>query len=399
MSQLHNVFPIGHRVYQGGRYLRAFDHAHDIDHYEHSILTFLGSLMPFDKTFIDHPAFPSILTIATSTKISQSTVRKKLRTLQQKGYVKVEQFRFLNERGHFQQSSNNYYLSSLAFDFYESVLASKDQTVGIRKRAVGESFFIPAQEPTPSPCGEGQFSSTDTPLSMTVPNSLPNDQNESRLDRSSSEGRSLFEIKKEVDNLVREWEELVKIPVSKDEKRKFFREYVRSKSNEIHLMEKLLPIASDPYLAMRAKSINFLFSGIDCAIRNRDDIVRKASKALDRVGTHQELDSLLSEIPEFIKEKSQNFGTVSDILVKHLLQEPINSAKSRLGIVCDPLVPKNTAELRLEIKRISQQGVTEQQQRELAIIESTISKLSFGHCLDLYSRYCKKHSAMEAVQG
>jgi hypothetical protein len=398
MSQLHNVFPLGHRVYQGGRYLRAFDHAHDIDHYEHSILTYLGSLMPFDKTFVDHPAFPSILTISSSTKISQSTVRKKLRSLQGKGYLKVESCRFLNERGHFQQSSNNYFLSTLAFEFYEAVLSSRSDSAAIRRRAVGESFFVPSTNPTPAPREGGYFSSTEGPLSAAVPNSLPESPNESQREISSSDGRNLFEKKKEVDNLVRLWEDLVKIPVSKDEKRKFLREYVRLNGNEVHLMEKLLPIASDPYIASRAQSINFLFSGIDCALRNREEIVQTATKALNRIESQHDLDKLLGEIPGFIKAKSQNFGIASDIIVQHLLQEPINSAKSRLGVACVPFVPRNAAELRSAIKGIAESGITEQQKRELETIESALSKLSFGQCLELYDRYCKRHDCAEAVQ-
>ncbi|WP_141735938.1 hypothetical protein [Oligoflexus tunisiensis] len=398
MSQLHNVFPIGHRVYQGGRYLRAFDHAHDIDHYEHSILTFLGSLMPFDKTFVDHPAFPSILTIAISTKISQSTVRKKLRTLQQKGYLKVEAFRFLNERGHFQQSSNNYYLSSLAFDFYESVLVSKNESVAIRKRVVGESFLIPAQEPTPSPCEGECFSFTDSPRSETVPNSFPESPIDDQKEISSSDSRNRFDMKREVDSIVRAWEELVKTPVSKGDKEKFYREYVRINGNEIYFMEKLLPIASDPYIAERAKSINFLFSGIDCALRNRAEIIQKATHALNNVQTNSDLDHLLNEIPEFIRKKSHNFGKVSDVIVQHLLQDPINSAKSRLGQETNPRLPTNARELRAEIKRLVEAKISDQQRRELVTIESAISRLNFGQCLDLYNRYCKKHSVTETAQ-
>jgi hypothetical protein len=398
MSQMHNVFPLSHRVYQGGRYLRAFDHAHDIDHFEHSILTYLGSLMPFDKAFVDHPAFPSILTISSSTKISQSTVRKKLGSLQSKGYLRVESFRFLNERGHFQQSSNNYFLSSLAFEFYEAVLSSRSESAAIRKRAVGESFFIPATNPTPPPCEGGHFSTTEGPLFAAVPNSLAESPNDSQREISSSDGRNLFEMKKEVDNLVQLWEELVKQPVSKDEKRKFLREYVRINGNETHFMEKLLPIASDPYIASRAQSINFLFSGIDCALRNREEIVQKATKALNRVDTRQDLDKLLSEIPGFIKARSQNFGNASDIIVQHLLQEPINSAKCRLGVACVPCVPRNIAELRSAIERVAQSGISEQQKRELQIIESALPKLTFGQCLELYGRYCKRHRCAEAVQ-
>ncbi|HET9241256.1 MAG TPA: helix-turn-helix domain-containing protein, partial [Oligoflexus sp.] len=94
MSNLQQLFPSDHPVFSGGRYLRAFDHLHDIGHYEHSILTYIGSLLPFDKGFLDHPAFPSIATISRSTKISESTVRKKLRSLEKKGYVIVKAVRF-----------------------------------------------------------------------------------------------------------------------------------------------------------------------------------------------------------------------------------------------------------------------------------------------------------------
>src|SRR6478752_5987741 len=172
MSHLHNVFPIGHRVFQGGRYLRAFDHAQDIDHYEHSILTYLGSLMPFDKGFIDHPAFPSISTISRSTRICEATVRKKLRVLQQKGYVKVEAVRFLNEHGYFQQSSNNYFLSDLAFQFFDDVMESRTHIGDIRKRAVGD-YSIPfaVVHPSPPP-DEGGYSTRETrPPSPVAPNS------------------------------------------------------------------------------------------------------------------------------------------------------------------------------------------------------------------------------------
>ncbi len=253
MSNLHNVYPLGHRVYQGGRYLRAFDHASDIDHYEHSILTYLGSLMPFDKKFVDHPAFPSIATIHLATKISESTVRKRLKSLQSKGYIKIDAVRFLNDRGHFEQSSNNYFLSSRAFQFFDNVLSSREQISSNRKRAVGDFCSFPAKHPTTFSGKEEYLASEGIPLSVAMPNSLPESPNESQREISSSDSRNRFDIKREVDTIVRTWEELVKIPVSQGEKEKFFREYIRIGGNEIHFMEKLLPIASDPYIAARAK--------------------------------------------------------------------------------------------------------------------------------------------------
>jgi hypothetical protein len=96
MSNLFEIFPSNHPVFAGGRYLKVIDHLHDIDHFEHSILMYLDSLMPYDKGFVDHPAFPSIATISRATKICESTVRKKIRQLEKKGYLRVKAMRFLN---------------------------------------------------------------------------------------------------------------------------------------------------------------------------------------------------------------------------------------------------------------------------------------------------------------
>jgi hypothetical protein len=61
MSNSHGSFPVDHRVFKGGCYLKAFDHVPDIDHFEHSILTCLGSLMPFNEHFVDLPIYPPFL--------------------------------------------------------------------------------------------------------------------------------------------------------------------------------------------------------------------------------------------------------------------------------------------------------------------------------------------------
>jgi len=390
MSNLRSKFPPTHRVFQGGRYLRAFDTASDIDHYEHSILTYLGSLMPFDKGFVDQPAFPSIATIARSTKISEATVRKKLRCLQGKGYVKVEAVRFLNEHGYFQQSSNNYFLSDLAFEFFEDVIGSRFHIGSIRKRAVGESFYCPAADPSPPSDEGGYFSSEAQPLSMVAPNSPLEGPKESLSEPGSSEGRNLFSMKGEVDRIVQAWEELIKIPVSKGEKDRFFREYVRLRGNEIYFMERLLPLASDPYLVSRARSINFLFSGLDCAMKNRAEIIQKAGLALTNVQSEKELTQLLAEIPAFIEKKSRNFGSASDTIVRHLLQDPIAKAQQRIGLASESLLPRNANELRTEIQRMLKTGLSEEKQRELGIVLDALPKLSFGYCLELFSRFISR---------
>ncbi|MDQ3232047.1 MAG: helix-turn-helix domain-containing protein [Pseudobdellovibrionaceae bacterium] len=402
MSNLFEIFPPNHPVFAGGRYLRAFDHLHDIDHFEHSILTYLGSLMPYDKGFVDHPAFPSIATISRATKICESTVRKKIRQLEKKGYVKVKAMRFLNCQGRFQQSSNDYYLAPLAFEFFADVMGSRNHIVGIRKRVVGDSFdshsypIVPYSPPSQPEIVEAAAEQT-APVPQAAPNSLLKVPTKNPDEPGSFSGRDIFTMKGEVDRIVAAWEELVKIPVSKGEKDRFFREYVRLRGNEIYFMERLLPIASDPYIASRAKSINFLFSGLDCALKNKADIVEKAGLALMRAQTEEELEQLLEDIPGFIKRTSRNFGEVSGAIVSHLLQAPINKAKQRLGLNTDPGLPADERKLRLEIERLLRTDLSEPLKDQLKTILDALPRLSFGYCLEMFARF-RSRLAAEASQ-
>ncbi len=402
MSNLHQIFPLDHQVFSGGRYLRAFDHLHDIDHYEHSILTYIGSLLPFDKGFLDHPAFPSISTISRSTKISESTVRKKLRSLEKKGYVKVKAVRILNYQGKYQQSSNDYYLAPMAFEFFQDVMATRNHIQSIRKRAVGDSFdshaypIVTYSPPSQPEVGEAAAEQT-APVFQAAPNSLPNVPNENPDSPDSFSGRDIFTMKGEVDRIVVAWEELVKIPVSKGEKDRFFREYVRLRGNEIYFMERLLVIASDPYISSRAKSINFLFGGLDCALKNKADIVEKAGLALMQAQTEEELEQLLENIPGFIKRTSRNFGEVSGAIVSHLLQDPINQAKKRLGLDTNPGLPTDERQLRLEIERLLRTDLSGSLKDQLKTILDTLPRLSFGYCLEMFARFRSRLTA-EASQ-
>jgi hypothetical protein len=390
MSNLQQLFPLDHPVFSGGRYLRAFDHLHDIDHYEHSILTYIGSLLPFDKGFLDHPAFPSIATISRSTKISESTVRKKLRSLEKKGYVIVKAVRFMNNQGKYQQSSNNHYLAPLAFKFFQDVMASRSHIQRIRRRVVGGSFdgySCPIAPDTPpfSPVVTDHDTAETLPVPTALPNSL-NDDPKEYPHTSDSSSRDIFTMKAEVDRIAAAWEELVRIPVSKGEKERFLKEYIRIRGNEIFYMERLLVIASDPYITSRAKSICFLFSGLDCALKNKADIVEKAGLALMKAQSERELGQVLDEIPEFINKKSRNFGGSSEEVIRHLLQDPINKAKKRLGIDPDLNLPTDERGLRSEVERLLQTDLNDQLKCQLKSILEALPRLSFGYCLGMFAR-------------
>ncbi|WP_176736210.1 helix-turn-helix domain-containing protein [Oligoflexus tunisiensis] len=308
-----------HPVFSGGRYLRAFDHLHDIDHYEHSILTYLGSLMPFDKGFIDHPAFPSIATIARSTKISESTVRKKLRSLESKNYLKTKTVRFLNTQGKFQQSSNDYSFTTQAFDTYTDVLASRNQIKSIRRRSSLTLIHTPPlSSQGPSPRG-----SRTTPHREPLPNSLkdhPKDNPKSTA--SCSDDRDIFTMKSEVDRIVEVWEDVTKKPVTKGQKETFLQQYVRIRGHEIFYMERLLRLASDSYLLGRAHSINFLFSGFDMAEKDKRDITQKVDQALSMANSQAEIQEIMDQIPSFVVKKSHNYIEPWPSLMAELFQYP-----------------------------------------------------------------------------
>ena len=91
-------------------------------------------------------------------------------------------------------------------------------------------------------------------------------------DISSYKPKTPEDRKKEGFRLIVNWEELLEKSVSAFEKRRFLGEYIRSRSNEDHMLEKILEIKADPYLAERARSINFLFSGFDMALKNKSEM-------------------------------------------------------------------------------------------------------------------------------
>ncbi|SME91701.1 helix-turn-helix domain-containing protein [Pseudobacteriovorax antillogorgiicola] len=155
MSDIRSKFPLDHRVFRGGRYLEAFASLDDIDHFELLILLYLGSKMPFDKGFVGQVAFPSVATISRQTKIPESTLRKKIKSLVKKGYLIKNERILMNERGHWQQSSNDYIITNDSFEEFERVKCSQQWMQLERKRAVGQSevhdsSLFPPDSPAPS---------------------------------------------------------------------------------------------------------------------------------------------------------------------------------------------------------------------------------------------------------
>lgn len=396
MSNLQRKYPLDHRVFSGGRYLRAFDHLADIDHYEHSILTYLGSLMPFDKGFVDTPAFPSIATIARATKISEATVRDRTRSLEKKGYLRVDAVRFVNPQGKFQQSSNDYYLSSLAFGVLDDVLASREYIGKVRKRVAGDN--VPEQLspcavgiPSPSPGEVVPLSAETRPLPRLVPKSpleSPKDQI-TAASNSSSREPAVFTRRAEVDRITEAWEEVVGISVSPSEKLRFMQEYVRSRADEIYFMERIAVLAGDAYLVSRAKSVNFLFKGFDFAVKNRAEIRQIAGRALGRAQTPVELQAILKELPGLVAAKSQNFGNSSDAVVCQLFQDSVISAHKRLELAPQRSLPKNEVELTAAINRNLNSGMSEKSKERLRTVLLAIPHCNFLMCLNLYSKYLK----------
>ncbi|MBC7660246.1 MAG: hypothetical protein H7249_11120 [Chitinophagaceae bacterium] len=374
MSSKKSMFPRHHRVFAGGRYLRAFDHLPDICSYEHSILTYLGSLMSFEKCFLDQAAFPSIATISVATKISETTVRAKMRALASKGYIRVESVHYLNERGKFQQDSNNYFFTDLAFRLFDDVMRSRLRIQECRKRAVGDwietvspeqialeqsfssvsaqafSFSYDQQfpelafddlafeisQPFPMPLSKPKEVDSLTPEAPAKPEpDLPIPP------LTSESSRDIFTQTSEVARLVSAWENVTKFPVSKSEREEFFREYARIGGSEMHFARRICALGRDPLALSNAKGMAYLFTAPE---------------------------PVAAPPPE--------------------LKPPIPFPKSP-PIDRTPL-PKNSLELLGAITKILNDETDEVQISRLTSIRELIPKANFQLCLELFVKYRSK---------
>jgi hypothetical protein len=206
-------------------------------------------------------------------------------------------------------------------------------------------------------------------------------------------------MKAEVDRIAKAYEELLNIPVSKSEKDRFLREYVRTNGNEIYYSERLLQIASDPYLTSRTKSLNFLFRGLDCALKNRAEIVKRGTLALLDSRTEDQLNETLKQIPQFVESQSRQFGQQSDAIIRHLFREPLAEARKSLGLRDSKPMPGNDRELKAEVERLLKTGISDPLRSELQIIADALPRLNFSYCLQMFERLSSKLAEpMEAGQ-
>ncbi|RYZ82573.1 MAG: hypothetical protein EOP04_21770, partial [Proteobacteria bacterium] len=407
MHHDNSIFPRDHRVFSGGRYLRAFDHLPDISAYEHSILTYLGSLMSFEESYLDQPAFPSVAAIAVATKISEATVRTKMRVLERKGYIRVEGVLFINARGKMQQSTNNYYFSEQSFELFESILDSQEIVRSEYKRAVGDSFHdgnnkpfsysyarspetskaavvhektayvctaqidpiaIPEQaplvlEPTVKSAPPSQSAAPSPPRSQTVqpePWREPSPKFDGDMPRTRSFApptaepkvvRDVFTKRGEVNRIIAAWEDITKRTVLNAEREGFFMEYIRIERSEIPFMEKLLLLSYDPSPLAKTKSMFILFTDIVFEPKKVPHVeAAPAIPILEHKAPEVLETKKKDELPLFIQTKTRNFSSLNDSLLRHLLTNPNSKKEGRLKKASDENDPKTKEELTAAIE-------------------------------------------------
>ena len=380
-------YDLDHSVFRGGRYLEAFSALCDIDHYELAILQYLGHKMPFHKGFVGEAAYPSIATISLATKIPQSTLRKKIKQLVTKGYL-IKKPRFLlNGFGHIEQSSNDYFLTDLAFDHYSDVLETKDHQKKIRQRTVGESIPFSPDSPPVSDDRVGEARTEKPALSVVESNSSNKSE---KITRKSKLFRAVLNVKEpgSCDEIIAHWQKKIGKSVSPFEQKRFEAEYSRYPDDVPVYLERIDTISKDPYLLARAHSINWLFKGYFAALRNKNDIRAIAGKALQTASSKKDLDFVKQQLPCITEQKSLGTLKATENLIKKLCGKDFQKAQKRLGLNPDKnLLPKNLAELHCEIERqLLRDDISEKLKSRFSQIMTLSNISSFDTALGLYKK-------------
>lgn len=228
MSHQHAFQLFDRNVFESGPYLRAFDALSDTDAHEHSLLTYLGSLLPNGKGVIDEPVSPSIPEIFRATKMSVSTVRRKLRSLEDKGYLVVRSVHYLNSRGKSQQGANHYHLTAKAFDTY----------MGVHPVA-GDALAENTQ-----PVQEFPSSSVSIPeVIEPIPSAAP------------YHSQKTIEA---IDAIVSNWERSIGFGVGPEERAAFSEKFEKLRQPIQFYLERIERILTDPKALSVARNINFL---------------------------------------------------------------------------------------------------------------------------------------------
>ena len=389
MSALHSKYSLDHEVFGGGRYLQAFSALEDIDHYELAILQYLGHRMPFTKGFVGKAAFPSVATMSVETKISESTLRKKINRLICKGYLIKEVRHVVNKFGRFEQSSNDYYLTDLAFDKYLGVIETKKELSAVRMRAVGESVpYHSDSPPLQKPVVVASLPDKGS-IPQTEPKSSAKNQSKSIIDQFF-EGDA-YHPERDVDEITLCWEKVIKKPVSIFEKRRFIADYVKTRSNVVMMLEAIKEISEDPYLFERANSINWLFRGFYAAKKNRSDIKKIGRRAIDSARTREELECIQAKLPKLTTKDSGGSVTPTPAIVFSLFDRDINRAQSRLGDANTQELPKDTRSLVKAINiLLEREDLRDRDRSRLKDIMSLVPTCGFAMLLELYCKRLKE---------
>lgn len=96
-------------------YIKTFSRLENINHIDLSILTYFISSIPFGEQILEYPVHLSLSEISKTLLISQTTVRNHIRHLEDIGYLRKREKRFINSNGRLQQFSNDYFILEAAF--------------------------------------------------------------------------------------------------------------------------------------------------------------------------------------------------------------------------------------------------------------------------------------------
>lgn len=288
MSRQHAFQHFDQNVFETGPYLKAFDVLKDIDSFEHGILTYLGSQLPPGRGVINSPVSPSIPEIFRATKMSVSTVRRKLQSLEKKGYLIIKSNIYTNSNGKTQQGANEYLLTSKTFDAYFAtipVVAIENDCS--RLTAIQENSDLQNDD------------HTDDELNASSQQKAQQSANDAEM-------------------IVSHWEKCKGTSVCLYEREEFTHKFKNANKPTSHYIDKIGKIITDPSLARIAQNINSLF------------ILREPSDKVASKDTHPDPHS----IP---KDDKDLLSAINSLLAAELS----DSDRERLGIIRETVLRCN----------------------------------------------------------
>lgn len=378
-------FPLNHEPFRSTACIRVLDELTDIDHYERSILIFLG----LEMNFSDHEASPSINEIARYTKISRQTVRTRLKRLQEKSYLVCKQTKLVNLNGKLQQYPNRYGFTSAMLSRFETFQREESYFVSERKLVVGQSYVYslsyaepsPSPEVTTPPAPNGlaaafvespsidpvpavqpsldlmppalfEAKPSPPPAPAPAPNK-PISLVENFVEPEVIPGSDVLAIQGQVDRIVQAWEKLFKTTVLNTDRIIFAGEYRKRRCREFEMLKKIEKISGDPSLMERAGSIVFLFMSLE-------------------------------EVPATIEELAPKFVKRAISLKESPFSIPGRIPKD---VPRGRPLPTNTSEIKLRCIRLKELYDYDVLQMRMDTLIGLTDTGRFDMCLNIYKRY------------